>query len=143
MKKTWIKIKLAMWVNFIPVKMGNYKPTFTVSRAMKELFSMKVSEWEVQESMYPLSGSPGSEYGKLMKEIRNAPYRHMYTTIMRENGKNMALWTFVTECESIFHVSESSNHEVAESILKDHSGTDIHDRHSSFETLASKTHNDQ
>ena len=28
-------------------------------------------------------------------------------------------------------------------LLRDHSGTDIHDRHSAFETLASKINNDQ
>lgn len=55
----------------------------------------------------------------------------------------MALWAFVTKGVAIFHVSKSSNHEVALEILKEHSGTDIHDRHSAFESLAGKAKNPQ
>ena len=39
--------------------------------------------------------------------------------------------------------NSNNNHEVALTVLKKHDGTDIHDRYSAFETLASKTHNKQ
>ena len=49
----------------------------------------------------------------------------------------------MTKSEAIFLVAESNNHEVALTVLKKHDGTDIHDRYSAFETLASKTKNPQ
>ena len=56
---------------------------------------------------------------------------------------NENLWTFVTRGEAIFHISRSNGHEVPLQLLGEHNGTDIHDRHSAFETLAGKTGNDQ
>ena len=67
----------------------------------------------------------------------------MDTTSWRENGVNTDLWVFVTKAEAIFHTAKSNNHEVALTVLKKHDGTDIHDRYSAFETLASKTGNTQ
>ena len=49
----------------------------------------------------------------------------------------------MTKAEAIFHTAKSNNHDVALAILGKHNGTDIHDRYSAFETLASKTHNKQ
>jgi hypothetical protein len=40
-------------------------------------------------------------------------------------------------------VAESNSHEVALKVLGKHKGTDVHDRFSAFETLASKTKNPQ
>ncbi len=47
---------------------------------------------------------------------------------------NTDLWVFV---------AESNSHEIALNILGKHNGTDIHDRYSTFDTLASKTRNPQ
>ncbi|MEM0136786.1 MAG: transposase [Thermoplasmatales archaeon] len=79
----------------------------------------------------------------LIDRIRRAQSRHMDTTSSRENGFNTDMWVFVTKADVIFHTAKSNNHEVALAILGKHSGTDIHDRHSAFETLASKTGNTQ
>ncbi|MEM4090727.1 MAG: transposase [Thermoplasmatales archaeon] len=49
----------------------------------------------------------------------------------------------MTKADAIFHTAKSNNHEVALAIPGKHSGTDIHDRYSAFETLASKTGNTQ
>jgi transposase len=115
----------------------------SVSAAMKEIFSIRISEGEVQGILYQLSDRLGEEYNALLDQVREAPSRHMDTTTWRESGENMALWVFVTKGEAIFHIARSNNHEIAESMLREHSGTDIHDRHSAFETLASKTKNQQ
>ena len=114
-----------------------------VSTTMNEIFSIHISEGEVQNILYQLSEVLGPEYDDLVDTIRDAPSRHMDTTTWRENGKNHALWVFVTKAEAIFLVAKSNNHEVALDLLGKHNGTDIHDRHSSFETLAKKTNNSQ
>ncbi len=114
-----------------------------VSVTMKEVFGLKISEVEVQEILYQLSDALGDEYRSLLKSIRKAPSRNMDTTSYRIDGENCDLWTFVTKGEAIFIVAESNSHEVALKVLGKHNGTDVHDRFSAFETLASKTHNDQ
>jgi transcription elongation factor Elf1 len=114
-----------------------------VSVTMKEVFGLKISEGEVQEILYQLSNALGDEYRSLLKSIRKAPSRNMDTTSYRIEGENCDLWTFVTKGEAIFLVAKSNSHEVALKVLGKHNGTDIHDRFSAFETLASKTHNDQ
>ena len=125
------------------LKIGMRISIESVSTTMKELFGIKVSEGEVQEILYQLSDALGDEYGRLLGAIRKAPSRNMDTTSWRENGINTDLWVFVTKAEAIFHTAKSNNHEVALTILKKHNGTDIHDRYSAFETLASKTRNTQ
>jgi hypothetical protein len=59
------------------------------------------------------------------------------------NGITYNLWTFLTKSESIFIISRSNGHDVPLTALGEHKGTDIHDRHSAFETFAEKTGNDQ
>ena len=93
--------------------------------------------------MYQLSDALGYEYRRLIRTIRKSPSRNIDTTSWRENGINTDLWVFVTKAEAIFHTAKSNNHEVALAILKNHRGTDVHDRYSAFETLASKTGNTQ
>ena len=90
-----------------------------------------------------LSGYLGNEYESLLEEIRNARSRHMDSTSWNIDGNPYNLWTFLTKGEAIFLVSKSNGHEVPLGVLGKHNGIDIHDRHSAFETLASKTHNDQ
>ena len=114
-----------------------------VSATMKEIFRISISHGEVQDILYQLSDALGPQYDELLESIRNAPSRHMDTTSHREDGQNRDLWVFVTKGEAIFHIAMNNGHEVAMEILGDHRGTDIHDRFSAFETLASKSHNDQ
>ena len=115
----------------------------SVSESMGELFSIRISEGEVQDILYQLSHALGPEYDSLVESMRKAPSRYTDTTTWRRNGENHALWVFVTKAEAIFHVSGSNNHEVAGKILGKHSGTDVHDRFKAFDTLASETHNTQ
>ncbi|EQD62955.1 transposase, unclassified family protein, partial [mine drainage metagenome] len=114
-----------------------------VSMTMREIFDLSISEGEVPNILSQLSESIGPEYDKLLEQIRDAPSRHMDTTSWRVNGENHDLWTFVTKSEAIFRITKSNNHEVPLAVLGDHKGTDVHDRHSAFETLAKKTGNDQ
>ena len=67
----------------------------------------------------------------------------MDSTSWRINGNPYNLWTFLTKSELIFAIRKSNGHEVPQEILADHNGTDIHDRHSAFETFASKSRNHQ
>jgi hypothetical protein len=114
-----------------------------VSTTMKEMFGITISEGEVQEILYQLSDVLGKEYLNLLYDIRRAPSRHMDKTSSRENGSNTNLWVFVTKAEAIFHTAMSNSHDVALDILGEHNGTDIHDRYSAFDNLASKTGNAQ
>ncbi len=67
----------------------------------------------------------------------------MDSTSWRIDGNPYNLWTFLTKSEAIFHISRGNGHEIPLELLKDHNGTDAHDRHSAFETLAWKSGNDQ
>ena len=78
-----------------------------------------------------------------LQAIRDASSRHMDSTSWRIDGNPYSLWTFLTRSEAIFHTSKGNDHEVPMELLKDHEGTDIHDRYSAFETFASKSGNDQ
>ena len=59
------------------------------------------------------------------------------------DGEPYNLWTFLTKEEAVFQISRGNGHEVPMNTLKNHRGIDIHYRHSAFETLASKSGNDQ
>lgn len=111
--------------------------------AMMQVFSIRISEGGIQHMLQQLSGYLGNEYESLLEEIRNARSRHMDSTSWNIDGNPYNLWTFLTKGEAIFLVSKSNGHEVPLGVLGKHNGIDIHDRHSAFETLASKTHNDQ
>lgn len=115
----------------------------SVSSTMNEIFGLHISDGEIQGILYRLSESLGSEYDSLMDTVRNAPSRHMDTTSWTEDGKSMDLWAFVTKGEAVFHIAQNNGHEVALDVLGVHVGTDVHDRFSAFETLASKTENAQ
>ena len=110
---------------------------------MMNVFGIHISEGEVQNILSQLSDSLGDEYSSLLHAIRDAPSRHMDSTSWRIDGDPYNLWTFLTKTEAIFLVSKSNGHEVPMEMLAEHKGTDIHDRHSAFETMASKTNNDQ
>ena len=99
---------------------------------MLNVFGIRISEGGIQNILSQLSDSLG-----------DAPSRHMDSTSWRMDGNPYNLWTFLTKSEAIFLVRKSYGHEVPIDLLRDHSGTDIHDRHSTFETLASKINNDQ
>jgi len=110
---------------------------------MMNVFGIRISEGGIQNILSQLSDSLGREYFSLLQEIRDAPSRHMDSTSWSVNGNPYNLWTFLTKSEAIFHISKGNGHEVPMEVLKDHEGTDIHDRHSAFETLAKVTGNDQ
>jgi len=114
-----------------------------VSATMENVFGIRISEGEIQHILSQLSDNLGDEYGSLLDSIRNAPSRHMDSTSWNIDGNPYNLWTFLTRSESIFLVSRSNSHDVPLETLKDHKGIDVHDRHSAFETLASKTGNGQ
>ena len=110
---------------------------------MMNVFGIRISEGGIQNILSQLSDSLGREYFSLLQEIRDAPSRHMDSTSWSVNGDPYNLWTFLTKSEAIFHISKGNGHEVPMEVLKDHEGTDVHDRHSAFETLAKVTGNDQ
>ncbi|SIM83957.1 IS66 family transposase [Cuniculiplasma divulgatum] len=114
-----------------------------VSRMMKEVFGIHVSEGEIQNILSQLSNALGDEYTRLLDSIRESSYRHMDSTSWRIDGDNYNLWTFLTETEAIFHISRGNGHDVPMEVLGEHNGTDVHDRHSAFETLAKETGNNQ
>lgn len=60
----------------------------------------------------------------------------MDSTSWRIDWNPYNLWTFLTTTDAIFTVSRSNSHEVPMETLKDQNGTNVHDRHSAFKTLA-------
>ncbi len=114
-----------------------------VAETMSNMFGIVVSVGEVPKILDQVSEAFGDRYSDLIRIIRDAPARNMDSTSWRNDGKNEYLWTFVTRGEAIFRISRSNGHEVPLEVLGKHNGTDIHDRHSAFETLASRTKNPQ
>ena len=110
---------------------------------MLNIFGIRISEGGIQNILSQLSDYLGKACETLLDTIGNAPSRHMDSTSWSINGNPYNLWTFLTKTEAIFLVSKSNSHEVPMYTLKDHNGTDVHDRHSAFETLAKATGNDQ
>ena len=110
---------------------------------MMNVFGIHISEGEIQNILSQFSDSLEDEYSSILQAIRGAPSRHMDSTSWRIDGKPYNLWIFPTKTESIFVVRKGNGHEVPMEMLAEHKGTDIHDRHSAFETLASRTNNDQ
>ncbi len=62
---------------------------------------------------------------------------------MEDIAQSIQSMTFLARSEAIFTVRKSNGHDVPLEILADHNGIDIHDRHSAFETFASKSRNRQ
>jgi transposase len=113
------------------------------SSTMIQVFGITIWEGEIQNILSQLSDALGNEYGDLLEAVRHAQSRHMDSTSWNIGGNPFNLWTFLTKSEAIFHISRGISHEVPLEVLGEHNGTDIHDRHSAFETLAKKTGNDQ
>ncbi|MCL4480265.1 MAG: transposase [Candidatus Thermoplasmatota archaeon] len=114
-----------------------------VSATMTNVFGIRISEGGIQNILSQLSDSSGREYSSLLQTIRDAPSRHMDSTSWFVDGNPYNLWTFLTRSEAIFHISMGNGHEIQLEVLGHHNGTDVHDRHSAFETFASKSGNDQ
>lgn len=93
--------------------------------------------------IYVVSDALRADYGKLMHEMRNAPSGHMDTTFCRRDRENMDLWAFFTNMEAIFHIARNNGHEITMETLGEYEGTDIHNKFSAFETLASRSKNNQ
>jgi transposase len=136
-----LSIRAMLVVAYLKIGMGMSGEN--VSDAMMNLFGVAISEGEVDNILKLLAEAFGDKYVDLLQAIRDATYRHMDSTSWRNDGKNENLWTFVTRGEAVFRISRSNGHDVPLEVLGEHGGTDIHDRHSAFETLASKTGNDQ
>ena len=136
-----LSIRAMLTVAYLKIGMGMSGEN--VSDAMMNLFGIAISEGEVDNILKLLTEAFGHKYADLLQAIRDATYRHMDSTSWRNDGKNENLWTFVTRGEAIFRISKSNGHDVPLEVPGEHNGTDVHDRHSAFETLAKKTKNDQ
>ena len=114
------------------------------SAPMSQVFGIHISEGEIQNILSQISDDLGNGgYEELLAAVRNAQSRHMDSTSWRINGNPYNLWTFLTKTEAIFHISRGNGHDVPMEVLGEHNGTDVHDRHSAFETLAKETGNNQ
>ena len=82
------------------------------SSTMMNVFSISISEGEIQHILSQLSDSLGSEYSSVLQTIRDAPSRHMHSTSWKISGNPYNLWTFLTRSEAIFTVRKSNGHNV-------------------------------
>lgn len=128
---TWFKIKLRMTEEAIP-------------EVLDKLFGLKISEGEVIHILSQVAKAFGPYYQQLISDIRNAPARYIDETSWRINGENVTLWGFVSKGETLYTIASSRGHEIPLNVLgKKHNGVDVHDRFSSYKTLARKTKNIQ
>ena len=107
------------------------------------VFRIRISEGRIQNILSQLSDSLGDKYSSPLQAIRDAQSRHIDSTPWRIDWDRYNLRTFLTKTEAKFIVRKRNGHEVLMERFAEHKGTDIHDRHSAFETMASKTNNDQ
>jgi hypothetical protein len=128
---TWLKVHLRMTEEAIP-------------EMLVRLFGLKLSEGEVIHMLAQVARAFGPYYEQLIQDIRDAPARNIDETTWRINGKNMNLWAFVTQGETLYKIASSRSHTVPLNVLgKKHNGVDIHDRFAAYRTLAQKTKNIQ
>lgn len=132
-----LSIRTVIILAYFPMSMG--MGIDNVSATMKNVLGIHISEGEAQNIMSQMWDALESEYWKLLDQIQKASYMHMISTLWRINGENHNMWALVTRGEAIFHIAKIKGHEVTLEILGKQNGRDIHDGHSAFETLASKT----
>ena len=113
------------------------------STTMMQVFGIHISEGEIQNILSQFSDALGNQYETLLTSIRNAQSRRMDSTSWNISGNPYNLWTFLTKSKAIFHMSKGSRNEVPSEAFKVHNGTDVHDRHFAFETLAKATRKDK
>ncbi len=115
-----------------------------IPELLETVLGLRVSEGEVIHVLEQLTEAFGPHYGELVAAMRNAPSRHLDSTSWRVQGENRYLWTVTTLREGIYAVTRSNGHEVPlELVGTEAGGTDVHDRHSAFTTLARKTRRPQ
>lgn len=134
------RIGLRAMLLVVYLKIGLRMPVNSIPQLLKVAFGLTISEGEVCLILEQMAESFGPYYNQLIREIRNAPARHMDETSWRINGENMWLWAFITKGEALYKIAASRSHEVPLEVLgKKSKGVDIHDRHSAYKALAKKT----
>ena len=125
----WFKIHLRMTEAAIP-------------EVLRRLFGLKICEGEVIHILDQVAHAYGPFYRQLIQDIRCAQARCIDETGWRINGENAQLWGFVSKGETLYKIAYSRSHEVPLKVLgKKHTGVDVHDRFSTYKTLARKTKN--
>ena len=108
----------------------------SVAEAMEVLFGLSVSEGEVASACRLVANAFEPFYRTMLRDIRDAPSRHMDETIWRIDGRSAWMLTFV--------VRYSRGHDVPLEVLGKHApGVNITDRYRAYDALASQTGDSQ
>ncbi len=116
----------------------------SVAEAMGTLFGLEISEGEVVNACKLVANAFEPFYQSMLRDIRDAPSRHMDETTWRIDGRSAWMWTFVEKWTTVFVVRYSRGHDVPLEVLGKHApGVNITDRYRAYDTLASKTGDSQ
>lgn len=114
-------------------------PQNVIPKLLETLFGLRISTGQVQTILDQLAQAYGPVYEKLVADLRSRPSVNPDETTWRNNGENQWLWGFVTRWETVYHIAQGRNHEVALEILGDeYKGTVVSDRMSAYDTFAAK-----
>ena len=116
----------------------------SVAEAMGTLFGLGISEGEVANACKLVANAFEPFYQSMLRDIRDAPSRHMDETTWRIDGRSAWMWTFVEKWTTVFVIRYSRGHDVPLEVLGKHApGVNITDRYRAYDTLASETGDSQ
>lgn len=136
------RVGLRAMLVVVYLKVGLRLPVEAIPPLLKRFFGLTVSEGEVSAIIARMAEAFGPFYGKLVEEMRERPARNIDDTEWWVSGLVKYIFAFVTKRETVYHIATKRDHKAMLEVLGEHpKGVDIHDRHSSFKTLAMKTGN--
>ena len=116
----------------------------SVAEAMGILFGLCISEGEVAGACKLVARAFEPFYRTMLRDIRDAPSRHMDETTWRIDGRSAWMWTFVEKWTTVFVIRYSRGHDVPLEVLGKHApGVNITDRYRAYDALASQTGDSQ
>lgn len=122
------------------LRYGCRVPQDVVPQILATLFGLTISTGEVQGILDQLAKAYGPVYEKLVADLRSRAAVNADETRWRLNQDNPWLWGFVTRWETVYHLAQGRDHEVALEILgKEFDGTVVSDRMGAYRTYASKS----
>lgn len=97
-----------------------YRLRTPLARIVEELrvtHQLTITEGGVQSILHAFKTRFTTEYGRILKEIRDAPVKHADETSWRIDGENCWTWLFATQKATFYTIEETRGKGVPEHIL--------------------------